>query len=77
MYTEARKIQLIEAVLSVTDDAVLSRLESVVKELTKKKIAPKPFTAHEFSGVWNKKDAELMEKAIQEGCEQIHEDDWK
>ena len=28
-------------------------------------------------GIWSKKDAALMEKAIEEGCEQIHEDDWK
>jgi mRNA-degrading endonuclease YafQ of YafQ-DinJ toxin-antitoxin module len=70
MYTEARKIHLIEAVLKVTDNVVLSQLESVLQDLSKQKALPKPFSAHEFSGVWSKADADLMEKAIQEGCEQ-------
>lgn len=34
-------------------------------------------SAHDFVGVWSKEDADLIEKAIQEGCEQIDEDGWK
>ena len=76
MFTEARKINLIEAVLKVSNEATLIELETVLKK-TKPKKGKQSFSAHEFSGIWSKKDAALMEKAIEEGCEQIHEDDWK
>ncbi len=74
MFTEARKINLIEAVLKVSNEATLIELETVLKKSKKKKEA---FSAHDFSGVWSKKDNALIEKAIEEGCEQIHQDDWK
>ena len=76
MFTEARKINLIEAVLKVNNEATLIELETVLKKTNPKK-GKQLFSAHEFSGIWSKKDAALMEKAIEEGCEQIHEDDWK
>jgi hypothetical protein len=76
MYAEARKINLIEAVLKVSNDAVLSELETVIKKIPIKQ-ERKKISAHDFLGVWSKKDAALIEKAIQESCEQIHEDDWK
>jgi hypothetical protein len=76
MYAEARKINLIEAVLKVSNEAVLVALETVIKKMPiaqeKKKVS-----AHDFLGVWSKKDTALIEKAIQESCEQIHQDDWK
>lgn len=34
-------------------------------------------SAHDFVGLWSKEDADLIEKAIQDGCEQIDEDGWK
>ena len=76
MYAEARKIHLIEAVLKVSNEALLVELETVIKKMPAKK-EKKKISAHDFSGVWSKKDAVLIEKAIQETCEQIHEDDWK
>lgn len=49
MYAEARKINLIEAVLKVSNDAVLLELETVIKKMPinqeKKKIS-----AHAFWG---------------------------
>jgi hypothetical protein len=76
MYAEARKISLIEAVLKVSDEAILAELETVVKKMTAKQEKRK-VSAHDFLGVWSKKDAGLIEEAIRETCEQIHEDDWK
>ena len=76
MYTEARKINLIEAVLHVSNEATLIELEAVIKK-SKSKKDKQPFSAHDFSGIWSKKDAALIEKAIEQACEQIHEDDWK
>ena len=76
MFTEVRKINLIEAVLKVSNEATLVELETVLKKTTTAK-AKKSFSAHAFLGAWSKKDAILIEKAIEESCEQIHEDDWK
>lgn len=76
MYAEARKINLIEAVLRVSNEAVLAELETVIKKIPAKQEKRK-MSAHDFLGVWSKKDAALIEKAIQETCEQINEDDWK
>jgi hypothetical protein len=77
MYTEARKINLLEAVLKVNNEAVLVELETVLKKSKSRKEKQPSFSAHDFLGVWSKKDAALIEKAIKESCEQIHEDDWK
>jgi hypothetical protein len=76
MFTEARKIQLIEEVLKTTDESTLARLEIVLKKSSKLSKS-KTRSAHDFSGIWTKKDAALIEKAIEDGCEQIHPDDWK
>ena len=76
MFTEARKINLIEAVLKVSNEATLIELETVFKK-SKPKKGKQPFSAHDFVGVWSKKDGALIEKAIEESCEQIHGDDWK
>jgi hypothetical protein len=76
MYAHARKIDLIEAVLKISNEAILVELESVLK----RKPAPKnkkAISAHDFSGIWSEKDALLIENAIVSACEQIHEDDWK
>ena len=74
MQTEARKISLIEAVLKISNDAILAELENVLKKSKQKE---ESLSAKNFLGVWSKEDAELISKAIEESCEQIHEDDWK
>ncbi len=76
MYSEARKIHLIEELLKVKNEAVLIELESVLNKAAQNEKTSRP-SAHEFAGLWSKEDAEAIEKAIQEGCEQIHPDDWK
>ena len=76
MFTEARKIQLLEDVLKVSNEATLIELENVLNN-SKKKKEQKALSAHKFSGLWSSKDAALIEKAIKDGCEEIHEDDWK
>ena len=76
MFTEARKIQLLEEVLKVSNEATLTELEKVLNNSKKRKENP-PLSAHKFSGLWSRKDAALIEKAIKDGCEEIHKDDWK
>lgn len=76
MFTEARKIQLLEDVLKLSNENTLEEIEAVLKKsATKQPVQTK--SAHEFSGLWSKKDAVLIEKAITEGCNQILQDDWK
>ena len=74
MYTDSRKIQIIEAVLKTEDEETLSQLEQVIQESQKPE---RKFSAHDFVGTLSKEDAALIEQAIEEGCEQIHPDDWK
>ena len=76
MYSEARKMHLIEEVIKTKNEAILIELETVLKKASKAKDQPRP-SAHNFVGLWSKDDAELIEKAIEDGCEQINPDDWK
>ncbi len=76
MFTEARKIQLLEEMLKLSNEATLKELEDVLNN-SKKKKEKKVVSAHKFSGLWSRKDAALIENAIKEGCEEIHDDDWK
>ena len=76
MFTETRKINLIEAVLKESNETTLMELESVIKK-SKPEPSKQRLSAHKFSGLLTKKDAALIEKAVEEGCEQIHKDDWK
>ena len=76
MFTQTQKLHLIEEVLKTDNAELLSELEKVLKGKGKTKKA-KPFSAREFAGRWSKKDAGLIEKAIEEGCEQINKDEWK
>lgn len=76
MYSEARKIHLIEVILKIRNEAILIELESVLKRagLYKDK---KQLSAHNFVGTISNEDAVLMDTAIEEACEQINPDDWK
>lgn len=76
MFTETRKIQLLEEVRKLRNEAALRELENVLNNSTKTK-EKRALSAHKFSGLWNRKDAALIENSINEGCEEIHEDDWK
>jgi len=74
MSTDTRKIQIIEAVLKTEDEDILSEVEKIVSKSSEPK---KKVSAFDFVGTLSKEDADLMEKAIEEGCEQINPDDWK
>ena len=78
MYTEARKIHLIEEVLKVNNEATLVRLEDALKGLKKtlkrKKMKP---SIYDFVGIFSKKETSEMRTAISETCEKINPDDWK
>lgn len=73
MYADSRKIHIIEAVLKADDEKILSKMEEVIKQSA---IPIKKLLAKDFVGRWAAKDGEAIEKAIEEGCEQINADDW-
>ena len=75
MFTESRRIHLIEEVLKEKNEQTLQELESVLSKSKHSK--EKKVSAHDFVGLWSRKDASLIEKAIKEGCEQIDTDGWK
>jgi len=76
MYSETRKINLIEKLLKISNEDTLLELENVLKK-SKLEGRKKSLSANNFVGVWSKEDADLMSEAINESCEQIHPDDWQ
>jgi hypothetical protein len=76
MFTEARKIHLIEEVLKVDNEATLIELETVIKKSKKTGKEKKP-SIYDFVGILTRKEANEMRKAIEETCETINPDDWK
>jgi hypothetical protein len=76
MYSDTKKIQLIEEVLRTENQQVLKEVEAILKK-SRKISAKKLITAHDLSGQWSQKDAELIDKAIEDGCEKIYKDEWR
>jgi len=75
MFTEIRKLHLIEEVIKLRSEKTLMQIEYILKTAVSTESAGRP-SAHNFLGKISKKDITLMENAIQEGCEQIDADDW-
>jgi hypothetical protein len=76
MYSEARKLHLIEEVLSVKSDEVLIAIEKIINTY-KRSNAEKRITIQDFAGIISEQEAKDMKKAIAETCENIDENDWK
>ena len=75
MYSEAKKLYLIEELLKVDNDMVLAELETV---LTKSKTQlPHSKSFQDFTSTLTLEEVKELERNIEEGCEQINEDDWK
>ena len=75
MYAESRKINLIEEVLKINNDSILSELETIVKK--SRATNGKKKTIYDFVGIISNKEANEMKNAIKETSETIHPDDWK
>jgi hypothetical protein len=76
MYSETRKIHLIEEVLKVKSDAILIEIENILNNY-KKKAENKALSIYDFVGIISKNEALEMKQAIKETCEIIDENDWK
>jgi len=77
MYTEAKKLYIIEEVLKINSDAALSALENFLKNSKKDESVINVPDFSEFSGIWSKDEAKEIERIIAESCEIINPDDWK
>jgi uncharacterized protein YbcI len=77
MYSEAKKLHIIEEVLKIKSESTLSALENFLKKSQKSEDVVKTSNFRKFSGIWSKDEAEEIEKIISESCETIHPDDWK
>ena len=76
MHTDARKLQLIEAVLRTENEDVLQVLENLVATELNESRSPKgTFTSS--LGLLSKEEAEAMKQVIQENFEKVNPDDWK
>jgi len=76
MFSEARKLKLIEAILKIdADSSVLIEMETVLSEKALKRPTENRFK--ELSGIWTKEDGDEMTKTIDDACENIDVNDWK
>lgn len=76
MYTEAQKLHLIEYLLNEQNEQVLNKVEHLLKVSSSDKTGNGPGFKN-FKPLLTPGEVAEMEKAIQEGCEQIDESDWK
>ncbi|AMR30714.1 hypothetical protein A0256_04405 [Mucilaginibacter sp. PAMC 26640] len=73
IYTESKKLHLIESLIKEKDDAVLKEIENILTKSTD--ISMRKFG--DFSNVLTQEELNEFEKNIRDGCEQINKDDWK
>jgi hypothetical protein len=64
MYSEARKLHVIEEVLKVKSEATLAAIENLLKRASKNKAVKKESNFKDFSGIWTKEEANEIEKII-------------
>ncbi|MBC7552379.1 MAG: hypothetical protein H7257_00210 [Taibaiella sp.] len=78
MYTDARKIHLLEKVLKITNEATLLELENVLEKSEKSAPEPKKkLSVSDFLGTFTKEEANEMRRIINETSGQIDVNDWK
>lgn len=77
MYSEAKKLHIIEEVLKIDNEAALVALENFMKISERGSSTEKINNFSSFSGIWSKDEAEEIERIIAESCETINPDDWK
>ena len=76
MYSDAKKIHLIEKLIATSDELTLNEVEIALSKSGENNVI-KRGSAHEFAGLWSKEDADEINKVIEDHCEQINPNDWK
>jgi len=75
MYSEARKLHLIDEVIKITNEDTLAKMESLLK--TAKSVNKKKNSFKDFAGILTIKEADEMSRIIEDSCEKINPEDWK
>ncbi|MCK5371448.1 MAG: hypothetical protein KAQ62_22960 [Cyclobacteriaceae bacterium] len=75
MDIQTRKLNFIQEILAISNEKVISKLESLLKK--EKKKDEQRLSVYDLLGVISEEEAENMEKEIKEACENINEEDWK
>lgn len=75
MDIQTKKLNFIQELLSVSNEKIIDKLESLLKREKEKK-GQQP-SVYDLLGVLSKEEAEEMEKTIESCCENIDEEDWK
>lgn len=76
MYSETKKLHLIEELIHIENEETLQEIEFLIKK-SSQKANKKKISASDFLGLISEEDSNLINKAIEKGCEQINSDDWK
>ena len=76
MYSETKKLHLIEELIHIDNEEILLEIEFLIKK-SSQKVHKEALSANEFLGLISEEDSNLIEKAIEDGCEKINADDWK
>lgn len=69
------KQHLIDELMKVNDENTLKDLQQVLKKRSNKPVRKSKLS--DFAGIWKESEAAEMKRIISEGCEQIHDEDWK
>lgn len=78
MFTEARKLSLIEAIIKSTDVSVLTTIEKMVsKESTDSRTGIADVKFIDLLGQLTPEEAEAMKRTIEENFEKVNLDDWQ
>lgn len=75
MYSESKKLRLIENIKSIKSDRALEKLETFINNIHKQE-KQSTISARDLAGIWTDEDVKLIAGAIEEGCERIDPNDW-
>jgi len=73
IYTESKKLHLIESIIRETNDDVLKKIENILTTSPKEHFG----RFANFSNKLTIAELEEFENNIEAGCEQINDNDWK
>jgi len=73
IHAESKKLHLIEFLIKEDDEAVLNKIETILTAAKEKSISG----FDSFSNNLSKEELDAFERNIDDGCEQINENDWK
>lgn len=75
MDLKTRKLSFIKEILALSNEQIIVKLESLLKE--EKIKATKKSSVYDLLESLTEEEANKMKQDIEEACEKIHEEDWK